>query len=296
MPHRVAIQPDDTTARATRRRRCGCGCCARRHEAVPVEVHRAYILHQVKGCDGFMWRFAHTPADRAIARRLLPVLERSLGLAVYPDQATALALRRQDRAGLASGVGGRPVAAHLGLVRSRRGGALGPRGSFPWCSSWRAAPARRTCAASTAATMRSNWIQRALRTGLFEFAEAEEPALRREARLLKSVGDVIEGRAPSESSARRRGSLAPRLRALPGVPPRQRVHTRVTVIGRRAFADPGASTGRETSGRAAADASTPIPQDRRAAAVQLALDTARRLGTQSCAMDILSRAARSWPR
>ena len=58
------------------------------HKVRWVDVRRSDILEQIKGCDGFMWRHAHVPQHRQIARRLLPVMENTLGLAVYPDQAT----------------------------------------------------------------------------------------------------------------------------------------------------------------------------------------------------------------
>jgi len=59
-----------------------------RHEVKWVNVYRADILEQLKGCDGFMWRWAHFGGMGQIARRLLPVIENELGLEVYPDQAT----------------------------------------------------------------------------------------------------------------------------------------------------------------------------------------------------------------
>ena len=58
------------------------------HEVKWVDVRRSDILEQLKGCDGFMWRHIHVAEHRQIARRLLPVIERQLGLPVYPDQAT----------------------------------------------------------------------------------------------------------------------------------------------------------------------------------------------------------------
>lgn len=58
------------------------------HEVKEVNVYRTDILDQLVGCHGFMWRHAHTPGMRQIARRLLPVVDRELGLVVYPDQNT----------------------------------------------------------------------------------------------------------------------------------------------------------------------------------------------------------------
>lgn len=58
------------------------------HEVREVNVYRADILDQLTECDGFMWRHAHLPQMRQIAKRLLPVIEGELGLVVYPDQKT----------------------------------------------------------------------------------------------------------------------------------------------------------------------------------------------------------------
>lgn len=53
-----------------------------------VDVERADILDQLRGCDGLLWRWAHFGGMRRIASRILPVAERILGLTVYPDQET----------------------------------------------------------------------------------------------------------------------------------------------------------------------------------------------------------------
>ncbi len=54
----------------------------------PVNVYHPDILEQLRGCDGFMWRWIHLGGMFQIAQRLLPVLERELQLAVYPDRDT----------------------------------------------------------------------------------------------------------------------------------------------------------------------------------------------------------------
>ncbi len=53
-----------------------------------VNVYSDDILDQVRGCQGFMWRWGHASSMSAIARRILPVLEKTLGMVVYPDQTT----------------------------------------------------------------------------------------------------------------------------------------------------------------------------------------------------------------
>lgn len=58
------------------------------HDVRWVDVYRPDILAQIQGCDAFMWRWAHFGGMFQIARRLLPVIERELGIPVYPNQNT----------------------------------------------------------------------------------------------------------------------------------------------------------------------------------------------------------------
>ena len=89
----IAIQPDNYTDPTTGRfdssssqwadllRKAG-------HEVRWVNVYHAGIFDQLRGCDAFMWRWSHMGGMGQIARRILPVIERGLGLPVYPDQNT----------------------------------------------------------------------------------------------------------------------------------------------------------------------------------------------------------------
>ena len=86
----IAIHPDDYTFSSTR-----CDALSPRwsellkiagHQVRWVDVRQSDILRQLKGCDGFMWRYAQFPDHLQIARCLLPIIERELGLCVYPDQ------------------------------------------------------------------------------------------------------------------------------------------------------------------------------------------------------------------
>ena len=88
MKFTIAIQPDDygsgdASSPMWERLLAEAG-----HEVRTVNVYRADIMDQVKGCQGFMWRHGHTSDMRQIAHRLLPVLEKELGMVVYPDQNT----------------------------------------------------------------------------------------------------------------------------------------------------------------------------------------------------------------
>lgn len=92
--YRIAIQQDDYTApgkppgydAASPRWKSfleAAGCTVRM-----VDVRAPDILAQLEGCDGFMWRWAHFGGMGRIARRLLPVIEREMGILTYPDQNT----------------------------------------------------------------------------------------------------------------------------------------------------------------------------------------------------------------
>lgn len=54
-----------------------------------VNVREANILDQLRGCSGLMWRHAHFGEMAQIASRLMPVVEREMGICVYPDRSTA---------------------------------------------------------------------------------------------------------------------------------------------------------------------------------------------------------------
>lgn len=94
MVFRIAVQFDDYTNPSTPNKpdasspRWAEFLIAAGHEVKWVDVRRADILEQLTDCQGFMWRWAHFGGMGRIARRLLPVVERKLGLIVYPDQNT----------------------------------------------------------------------------------------------------------------------------------------------------------------------------------------------------------------
>lgn len=88
----IAIQPDDG-GRSTDRANCSSPRWAaeierRGHSVRWVNVYRADILEQLRGCQALMWRWVHYGGMSQIAQALLPVVQRELGLAVFPDQHT----------------------------------------------------------------------------------------------------------------------------------------------------------------------------------------------------------------
>jgi hypothetical protein len=84
----IAIHPDDEGPRNSSAPRWRAHLEAANCAVRIVDARRSDILDQVQGSDGFMWRYNHGSADRQVARRLFPVLERELGILCYPNQNT----------------------------------------------------------------------------------------------------------------------------------------------------------------------------------------------------------------
>lgn len=59
------------------------------HEVKIVDVYQNNIIEQLRGCDGFMWRFSLPPFPRLFAKRLLAAIEQGLDIVVFPDRNTA---------------------------------------------------------------------------------------------------------------------------------------------------------------------------------------------------------------
>lgn len=54
-----------------------------------VDVHRPDFFDHLAGCDGFMWRFGYRAPQRLIARRVLAAVEHALGIPVFPSWKSA---------------------------------------------------------------------------------------------------------------------------------------------------------------------------------------------------------------
>ena len=57
-------------------------------EVLPVDMMRSDILNLVKECDGVMWHFHHSPLDKQVASKILPVIEEVLNIPVWPNYHT----------------------------------------------------------------------------------------------------------------------------------------------------------------------------------------------------------------
>ena len=59
------------------------------HKVRLVDVYSPDILEQIRGCDGFFWRWGHMRGQYHIALKLFPVVEKVLGIPCLPDWNTA---------------------------------------------------------------------------------------------------------------------------------------------------------------------------------------------------------------
>jgi glutathione synthase/RimK-type ligase-like ATP-grasp enzyme len=93
MSYTIAIQPDELTQRNGEKQSFS-SRWAQRAEAIgvnvrTVDVYAPDLLQQLAGCDGFMWRFGYSPNPRLFAKRLLPAIESGMGIPVFPSFETA---------------------------------------------------------------------------------------------------------------------------------------------------------------------------------------------------------------
>lgn len=298
MRHLIAIQPDDYTDRQTLEK---CDASSPRwaasleesgHLVRWVNVYRPDIVEQVRGCDGFMWRWGHTNGMYRIARRILPVFEHYLGLAVYPDQNTCWHYDDKiSQAYLLPAVGiptpktwvfwnmAEAIAfcseARYPLVFKMAGGA----GSSNVCLLESAEEAKRLVGASVSATLH--------RLAKAPYSHERRPLGR--SRVLGAIRLFLTGRPPVgvpryEDHCELPGGYA----ILQEFLPNNSFDTRVTVIGNRAFAfrrfnRPGDF---RASGSGRIDHNPQAIDERM---IRLAFSVAQKLGTQSIAIDGLYR-------
>lgn len=92
MPYTIAIQPDELTQKNGETQSFSSRWAARAAErgvsVRTVNVYAPDVFEQLAGCDGFMWRFGYSPNPRLFAKRLLPAIELGLGIPVFPSLET----------------------------------------------------------------------------------------------------------------------------------------------------------------------------------------------------------------
>ena len=93
MPITIAIQPDHATHKNGEKQSFSSRWAVRAAETGvhvrAVDVYAPDFFQQLEGCNGFMWRFGYSPSPRLFAKRLLPAIEHGLGIPVFPSFETA---------------------------------------------------------------------------------------------------------------------------------------------------------------------------------------------------------------
>jgi hypothetical protein len=288
----IAIQPDDYPgkdgARESSSERWTALARAAGHEVRAVDVFKTDIIDQINGCDGFMWRHAHLPNHRAIARRLLPAIESQLGIAVYPDQRTCWHYDDKIAQFYLLQAAGIPIPRTWIFWDAESARAFVRDASFPLVLKlWSGAGSTNVRLLNNLAEAAA-WIERLFGSGTRSLAEEPKLGLAEaRKRLEDSARMAIKGEAPDPGfwwELHKNYFLVQEF--LAGNP----FDTRVTVIGHRAFGF--RRFNREGDFRASG--SGRIDHDPSGVAedfVRLAFRTAQTLGTQSCAIDGLRRGA-----
>ncbi len=284
----VAIHPDDYTNPKTPER--SDASSARWAELLEkaghtvrwVDVRRADILEQVRGCDGFMWRWAHFQGMYEIARRLLPVLEFRLGLALYPDWNTCWHYDDKIAERYLLEAAGLPIPRTWVWFDAAAARRWARDASYPLVLKLSSGAASNNVRLVRDAKEAARWIGRLFGSGVFNLSPRANFWSWRT--LLRVAAKALLRKQPLPSVDRWHRNYALFQEFLAG----NDFDTRITVIGRRAFGfrrfnRPGDF---RASGSGRIDY-TPAAIDERF--VRLAFTTAARLAMQSCAIDGLYR-------
>lgn len=289
---RIAIQPDDYGPSNSSSPLWSLLLREAGHEVREVDVRRADILEQLRGCHGFMWRHGQYPNDRQVARRLLPVVERYLGLVVYPDQNTCWHYDDKVAQAYLLEAAGVPIPKTWVWYDADLAKEWARAAPYPLVLKlWSGAGSENVRLVSTSEEA-ERWVNLVFGDGVHSLNDEPAPRwppgrtrLRASARLLLK-GVRPDPLPPPESCWELHKNYVLFQEFLSG----NAFDTRVTVIGDRAFGfrrynrdDDFRASG---SGRIDHDPAGVAPEF-----VRLAFDVARKLGAQSCAIDGLRRGA-----
>ncbi|MBN2563825.1 MAG: hypothetical protein JXQ75_23165 [Phycisphaerae bacterium] len=288
MKYSIGIQPDEYAMKN------GTESSSRRwlellsqlgHEVRTVDVFRSDILHQLDGCDGFMWRHGHYADHRAIARRLLPALEYK-GLCIYPDQHTCW--HYDDKIAqyyLLNGLG-IPMPRTWVFWKKEEAETYIGTAEYPLVLKlWSGAGSNNVTLLRSLSEAR-RWVDRLFGPGVYRLSDPEGFNLRLSiGRVRRAVQWVLVGRRWDPGTW---WDLHKNYIMLQEFVPRNDFDTRITVIGRRAFGfrrfNRDADFRASGSGKIDWDVTAVDPRF-----IRLAFKAAGAIRAQSCAIDGLLR-------
>jgi hypothetical protein len=252
-----------------------------------VDALRPDVFDQLAGCHGFMWRFGYRPPERLIATRILASVEHVLGIPVFPSWKSAWHFEDKISQYYLLQAARIPMPKTWLFWEKDAALAFLRTASFPLvmklANGYRSGNVRLLRSADEG----TYWVEQLFGAGVWSFDQT--PRASQPRRLLRRASAAVRTLAgaatlfPSLRSELQRGYFYAQ-EFLPG----NDFDTRVTVIGNRAFAyrrmnrpDDFRASG---SGRPNWDPSQIDLQ-----LVRLAFLTARRLATQSIAIDGMRR-------
>lgn len=252
-----------------------------------VDAWRPDVFEQLAGCDGFMWRYGYRPPERLIAPRILSSVEHVLRIPVFPSWKSAWHFEDKISQYYLLKAAGLPLPNTWLFWHKDDALAFLRTASFPLvmklANGYRSGNVRLLRSADEG----SFWVEQLFGPGVWSLDPI--PHSSRPRKLLRRAGAAVRALAakttplPSLRSELQRGYFYVQ-EFLPG----NEFDTRVTVIGNRAFAYRRMNRPNDFrasgSGRPNWDASA-IDLE----LVRLAFLTARRLDTQSVAIDGMRR-------
>lgn len=257
------------------------------HEVRLVDAFGRELFHDLKGCDGFMWWFAHLPLPRNFAKRLLPAVEHGLGIPVFPSWRTIWHFDDKLAQQYLLEAAGIPVPETYIFWRAHDARAFLATARYPLVIKLASGITSENVALLHSAEEGRYWVQRLFWNGAVTLRREglNVPAQEMRRRLAGAARLALSGTPPAlgERTDLQKGYLLLQ-EFLDG----NAFDTRITVIGDRAFGfrrfnrpDDFRASG---SGRIDWDPA-PIAED----GVRMAFQVARTLGTQSVAVDVLRR-------
>jgi len=287
----VAIHPDDYTNPKTGK----CDASSPRwadllekagHEVKWVNVYRADILEQLKGCDGFMWRWAHFGGMGQIARRLLPVIERELELVVYPDQNTCW--HYDDKIAQAH------LFRALDIPTPDTWIWFDKAEASDWARKANYPLVIKLCAGASSTNVRlvnsadeaAAWIERLFGQGVYNLTSVSRAPWGWKRRIRAAAKSLLLGEPLNER--RSQWHLHKNYVLFQEFIPNNEFDTRVNIIGRRAFVFRRYNRPNDFRASGSGNLDTD-PKEVNLEAIRLGFRVAEKLGTQSIAIDVIQR-------
>jgi glutathione synthase/RimK-type ligase-like ATP-grasp enzyme len=254
-----------------------------------VDVYAGRLREQLTGCDGFMWWFAHLPEVRHAGMRVLQAIERGMNIPAFPNSRTIWHFDDKVAQAYLLDAAGIPTPRTWIFWDEQTARRFARGASYPLVLKLTGGIGSEHVRRVTTAAEAEFWIGRLFGAGVTSLTGWPRPSrLARAWARLDRARDALAGRNLTPAS--RRADLQRGYILLQEFVADNTHDTRVTVIGRRAFAfrrmnRPGDF---RASGSGQIDWD-PAAIDTRA--VELAFRVAGTLGTQSLAVDVLRSAA-----